>query len=157
METTRSRPRSRARSARASHSRQVAEEEQPKRITGEPAVWARDFAVFGALNSGLALLPMWFSGPQVPILAMLVGGLTGAMLGSVMPAALDRMRGRMPLWRIGARMVMVGLMWGALTMAAASALAISAAGITSFPWFLAFPCALAALWGAAQQGRVLVP
>ena len=86
------------------------------RVAGSPLRWSRDLAFVGATTSGFApLLATDLAPDGYAAVSTLVGLLTGGALGLVMPAALDRVRGRVPLLFLIAMAPLTGLAWGGLT------------------------------------------
>ena len=92
-----------------------------RRITGRPLEWARDMALVGGITS--ATLPALLSNvapTNFAIYAGIAGTLTGALFGALMPAALDRLRNRVPLWALLMAGPVIGCAWGGLAGALAS-------------------------------------
>jgi len=86
------------------------------RVAGHPLRWSRDLAFVGATTSGFAPLMVTDLAPHgYAAISTLVGLLTGGALGVVMPAALDRVRGRVSLLMLLALAALTGLAWGGLT------------------------------------------
>lgn len=92
-----------------------------RRITGEPRAWGHRLAWLGGASALLVSLP--FSLGLIPGSYALVAGVLGAgsglALGRATPAALDRVRGRVPLWALALLAPGVGAVWGGSVGAAA--------------------------------------
>jgi len=78
-----------------------------------PAIWARDYAIIGLTVGSMSPFFVIFD-PGFAVLAGLVGGATGALLGAGLAWALERVRGVLPLAVIVPFVAAVGSLWGAL-------------------------------------------
>ena len=123
------------------------------RVTGVPALWARDMAIVGGVTSGIAPMPALALGATAGFIGgtAVAGALTGAALGAMMPVALERLRGRLPLSVLMVLGPLPGALWGALVGTAGFYLS----GISSTPLVLCVGCA--ALAGAIQFGLFWFP
>src|SRR5690606_13681978 len=83
-------------------------------VTGEPGRWARDFAAIGPASGLLAPFALLLFAPAYPLLAALVGGAGGWLLGRTLAPTLERVRGRVPLPLLGLAALPVGALWGGL-------------------------------------------
>ena len=91
-------------------------------ITGCPLLWCRDMAlVGGATSATVPALVHEFTPSGYPLMAAVIGVVTGALLGLAMPRLLDRVRGRISLPILVLGSVMLGCFWGGATGALAGA------------------------------------
>ncbi len=95
-----------------------------RRVTGDAARWARDFALLGAFSGGGAILGFFGSvDAGLAVTAAVTGMATGAVLGAAMPSVLDVVRKRLPIKVLMFLGLPVGAVWGATTGVSAMALA----------------------------------
>lgn len=82
---------------------------------GNPLVWARDFAVVGAVSSFLApwLVVQEAFGMTYLVASAAMGGVFGAVLGLALPRILTKL-GKIPFWALLFTLgPALGLLWGA--------------------------------------------
>ena len=86
-----------------------------ERVAGRPLAWSRDIALVGGLTSGFAPFAAGSLAPSgyAPT-ALVLGLVTGALLGLCMPALLEQVRGRAPLAGLLLLSPVAGFAWGAL-------------------------------------------
>ncbi len=84
-------------------------------VVGTPAVWSRDFAIFGGLLPLAAILPSVPLGFGSNLLVLCsAGALGGALLGLGTPTALDWVRGKVPISLLFITATLIGATWGML-------------------------------------------
>lgn len=113
---------------------------------GSRGAWARDFAILGALSTGLGLANMGFAGflPSIVIVGAILGALTGFGLGWTLEPILARDGARMPGGLVAVFGPILGGFWGA----AVGALTVLAV----FPEGLAVGTVVGAIAGLLQVG-----
>ena len=84
-----------------------------ERVAGRPLAWSRDMALVGGLTSGFAPFAAGSLAPSgyAPT-ALVLGLLSGALLGLCMPALLEQVRGRVPLAGLLLLSPVAGFAWG---------------------------------------------
>jgi len=128
-------------------------------VIGTRTQWVGDAAVLGAISGGtsILLLPTLFllGWHSVIIAAVLTvaGGMSGAVAGVPLRAAVDRLRGRLPLWGYALLMPVFGALWGTLALFGASVVANGFFSLTIFWQTLA----LGAPFGAMLVGLLWLP
>ncbi|MCB9695384.1 MAG: hypothetical protein H6738_01200 [Alphaproteobacteria bacterium] len=123
-------------------------------LAGPPTRWARDWALIGLASGALAPIGLGMlsspGGQAFVVAAGLVGMMVGGLIGALAPAALERVRGRLPIPALLMLGLPLGAIWGALA-GLAGGLAV---GDSNFLDFAVFGAAVA---GAAQLGATWFP